>query len=379
LAKLKRLIYFNKLFMPIKSYILDPLPPKINYDSLIRVIGEAHGAIGELNGLLRKNILSPELLVTPLLTKEAVLSSRIEGTQATLEDVFQYEAQPAGELAGGQNREITEIINYRRAMNFSMEELKTKSINQSFIKKIHYLLLDLSRGAEKDRGKFRTGQVYIGMPGARIEEASYVPPAPAELPALLSNWEKYVNSNQEKDLLVQIAAAHYQLESIHPFRDGNGRVGRLLIPLFLYQRDLLSSPLLYISEYFERNRQDYYGYLRGVTERGDWESWLKFFLLALITQSLKTQNSISKILELNDRLKKEITAANSVYALNLLESLFVSPIITYAKIKDKLKTKNPQTIYNLLEKFIQLGILKEEPGRKRNRVFVFQELLDILK
>jgi Fic family protein len=353
------------------------LPPKISYESLIRVIGEAHGAIGELNGLLRKNILSPELLVTPLLTKEAVLSSRIEGTQATLEDVFHYEAQATP--VGRKDRDITEIINYRRAMNFAMEELKTKSINQPFVKKIHYLLLDSSRGAQKDRGQFRNGRVYIGMPGAPIEEASYVPPAPEALPELLGNWEKYVNSNQEKDLLVQIGVAHYQLEAIHPFRDGNGRVGRLLIPLFLYQRDLLSSPLLYISEYFEKNRRDYYGYLRGVTEKGDWESWLKFFLLALITQSLKTQNSISKILELNDRLKKEITAANSVYAANLLDYIFSSPIVTFAKIKDKLKTKNPQTIYNLLEKFIQMKILVEEPGRERNRIFAFQELLDILK
>jgi Fic family protein len=362
-----------------ESFILPPLPPVLKYDSLIRVIGEAHGAIGELNGLLRKNILSPELLVTPLLTKEAVLSSRIEGTQATLEDVFQYEAQ--GKITGvsDKDRDITEIINYRRAMNFSMEELKRHPINQDFVKKIHYLLLDSSRGAEKDRGKFRGGRVYIGMPGASIEEASYVPPASVAVGGLLGNWENYINSNQEKDALVQIGIAHYQFEAIHPFRDGNGRVGRLLIPLFLYQRDLLSSPLLYISEYFERNRRDYYDYLRGVTELGDWESWLKFFLLALITQSLKTQNSISKIMELSDRLKKEIVAANSIYALNLLELLFSSPIITFAKIKDKLKTKNPQTIYNLLEKFIQLGILKEEPGRKRNRIFVFQELLDILK
>ena len=364
--------------MAAKIFELAPLPPKIDYESLIRVLGEAHGAIGELNGLMRKNILSPELLVTPLLTKEAVLSSRIEGTQATLEDVFQYEAG-AAERNGGKEQDITEIINYRRAMNFSIGELKTKPISRDFVKKLHYLLLDSSRGAQKDRGKFRTGQVYIGMQGASIEDASYVPPAPDHIPGLLDNWEKYANSNQEKDMLVQIGIAHYQMEAIHPFRDGNGRVGRLLIPLFLYQRELLSWPLLYISEYFERNRGDYYNYLRAVTEKGDWTNWLKFFLLALITQSLKTQTSIARIMELNDRLKKEVVVANSVYAPNLLELLFSSPIITYAKIKDRLNTKNPQTIYNLLEKFIQMGILEEEPGRKRNRIFVFRQLMDILK
>ncbi len=369
--------------MPSKNFILAGLPPRIDYDPLIRALGEAHAAIGELNGLLRKNILAPELLVTPLLTKEAVLSSAIEGTQATLEDVFQYEAsafaKASADKQGPKGRDIVEIINYRRAMNFSMEELKSKPAGQTFVKKIHYILLDSSRGSDKDRGKFRSSCVYIGMPGAPIEEASYVPPRPENLPGLMANWEDYINSNREKDVLIQIGAAHYQFEAIHPFRDGNGRVGRLLIPLFLYQRDLLSSPLLYISEYFEKNRRDYYGHLRGVTERGDWTGWLKFFLLALITQSLKTQNSIQKIMELNDRLKREIVAANSAYALNLLELLFSSPVITFAKIKDRLKTKNPQTIYNLLEKFVQMGILREEPGRKRNRVFVFQDLLDILK
>lgn len=362
----------------MKSFTLPLLPPKIDYGQLIRVIGEAHGAIGELNGLLRKNILSPELLSQPLLTKEAVLSSRIEGTQATLEDVFEYEARFKGDSEKSQ-QDITEIINYRRAMNFAVEELKNKPISQTFVKKLHYLLLDSSRGTEKDRGKFRIGQVYIGMPGAGIKDATYVPPIPAILPKLLINWEEYVNSNIEKDPLVQIAVAHYQLEAIHPFRDGNGRVGRLLIPLFLYRRDLLSAPLLYISEYFEKNRRDYYDHLRRVTETGEWDNWLKFFLLALITQSLKTQKSILKILALNDRLKKEIVTANSAHAGDLLDLLFSSPMITFAKIKDKLKTKNPQTIYNLLEKFVKMNILVEEPGRQRNRVFVFKELLDILK
>jgi len=317
--------------------------------------------------------------MTPLLTKEAVLSSRIEGTQATLEDVFHYEAQARTIQTDSKERDITEIINYRRAMNFAMEELKTRPINHAFVKKIHYILLDSSRGSQKDRGEFRNGQVYIGMPGAPIEEASYIPPAPENLINLFQNWEVYVNSNRENDLLVQIGVAHYQFEAIHPFRDGNGRVGRLLIPLFLYQRELLLWPLLYISEYFEKNRQEYYNYLRGVTERGDWGLWLKFFLLALITQSLKAQNSITKIIELNDRLKKQIVAANSAYASNLLEFLFSSPIVSFVKIKDKLKTKNPQTIYNLLEKFVKMGILTQDSHRQRNRVFVFRELMEILK
>lgn len=354
------------------------LPPQINYSPLIRILGEAHGALGELNGLLRKSVLNPALLSAPLLTKEAVLSSRIEGTQSTLEDVFEYEAVPAGKRNERQI-EVAEIVNYRKAINYASEQLKTGSINRELVKKLQYLLLDISRGTQKERGRFRSNKVYIGVAGTPIEEASYVPPEAFQLPGLLENWEKYINSNIEKDPLVQIGVAHYQFEAIHPFRDLNGRVGRLLIPIFLYQRGFLSAPLLFISEYFEKNRRDYYDRLRGVTERGDWEAWLKFFLLAIITQSLKTQTAIEKILEVRERLKTKIADANSVYAAGLLDHLFSSPIVSYASLKNRLKTKNPQTIYNLLEKFVGLGILAEEPGRKRNRAFVFKELLRILR
>lgn len=357
---------------------LELLPPAIDYNPLIRIIGEAHGALGELNGLLRKNILNPALLSTPLLTREAVLSSRIEGTQSTLEDVFEYEAQPRTGEPSASQREVIEIINYRKAINFAVEHIGSRAINKELVKKLQYLLLDPARGL-KERGQFRTNKVYIGAIGTPIEEASYVPPDADELPGLLENWEKYLNSNVEKDPLMQIGVAHYQFEAIHPFRDLNGRVGRLLIPLFLYQRQFLSAPLLFISEYFEKNRRDYYDRLRGVTEQGDWTAWLKFFLLALITQSLKTQTAIEKILEVRERLKTKIAAANSVYAADLLDHLFSSPVVSYASLKNKLKTKNPQTIYNLIEKFVKLGILFEEPGRQRNRVFVFKELLSILK
>jgi len=364
----------GNLYQP--QHPLKLLPPAIDYDPIIRLIGEAHGVLGELNGLLRKNILNPAILTSPLLTKEAVLSSRIEGTQSTLEDVFEYEAQPAA--AAGQEREVVEIINYCKAMNYAVGQLRAGAINRELVKKLQYILLDPTRGPAKERGQFRSNKVYIGMIGTPIEEASYVPPEPADLPALLDNWEKYVNSNVEKDPLVQIAVAHYQFEAIHPFRDLNGRVGRLLIPLFLYQRQFLPSPLLFISEYFERHRRDYYDCLRGVTENAEWGIWLKFFLLALITQSLKTQTVIEKIMEVRERLKIKITQANSVYAPDLLDHLFSSPVVSFATLKNRLKTKNPQTIYNLIEKFVGLGILFEEPGRKRNRTFVFKELLNIL-
>jgi len=239
--------------------------------------------------------------------------------------------------------------------------------------------LDSVRGTHKDRGNFRKSQVYIGPPNSTIEEATYIPPPPAEISPLLKNWEEYINLETEKDVLVQIGVAHYQFEAVHPFMDGNGRIGRLIIPLFLYQRKLLSHPLLYISEYFESRRSDYYNFLNGVSKENAWESWLKFFLQAIAIQSLKTQGTVLKILVLYRKLKNEISQVNAVHAVSLLDIIFTSPIVSFVSIKKRIKARSYQTIYNLLAKFVSLGILKEVPGRKRNRIFVFQQLLDILK
>lgn len=359
-------------------FIPPKLPPKIDYTNLIKEIGQAHNNLGKLNGLLI-NIPNPGLLTTPLLTKEAVLSSRIEGTQATLEDVFKYEAEEKISEEGEIEKDVREIINYRKAMSLAIDELKNRPIGENLIKKIHFHLLSSVRGANKDRGNLRRMQVYIGTPGTPIEEATYIPPPITELPHLLSNWEAYINSEQEKDPLIQMGIAHYQFEAIHPFMDGNGRIGRLLIPLFLYQKKLLSYPLLYISEFFEKNRKDYYDLLRRVSEEEDWENWIRFFLTALTDQSLKTQVTVLKIIALHNNLKNKIAAINSAYAINLLDVIFTTPIVSFASIKKRLKTKSYQTIYNLLTKFVKIGVLKEVSGRKRNRIYVFQQLLDILK
>ncbi|MCK4277561.1 MAG: Fic family protein [Desulfurellaceae bacterium] len=361
-----------------KAFIPPMLPPKIDYTALIKEIGHAHDELGRLNGLLI-NIPNADLLIAPLLTKEAVLSSRIEGTQATIEDVLKYEAEQKISQRDEKEKDIREIINYRRAIHTAIEELKHRPIGENLIKKVHYVLLDSVRGADKDRGNLRRTQVYIGLPGSPVEEAIYIPPPTTELLSLLSNWEIYVNSEEERDPLVQIGAAHYQFEAIHPFMDGNGRIGRLLIPLFLYQRKLLTYPLLYISECFEKHKRDYYDLLNEVSKKGKWEGWIRFFLLALTTQSLRTQNIILKMLDLYNNLKNKIMAVNSVYAINLLDIIFESPIISFASVKKRLKTKSYQTIYNLLAKFTKAGILEEIPGRKRNKIYVFKQLLEILR
>lgn len=364
--------------MSIIPFIPPKLPPDIDYTNLIKEIGQAHNNIGKLNGLLI-NIPNPVLLTTPLLTKEAVLSSRIEGTQATLDDVFKYEAEEKISEEGEKEKDIREIINYRKAMSMAIDELKNRPIGENLIKKIHFYLLNSVRGTNKNRGNLRTMQVYTGAPGTPIEEATYIPPPITEIPSLLSNWESYINSEQEKDPLVQIGIAHYQFEAIHPFMDGNGRIGRLLIPLFLYQRKLLSYPLLYISEFFERNRKLYYGLLRGVKEEGNWENWIRFFLTGLIEQSLETQITVLEIFSLYNKTKNKIAAVNSVYAMNLLDIIFANPIVSFISIKKLLKTRSNQTIYNLLKKFVEIGILEEVSGRKRNRIYIFQKLMDILR
>jgi len=361
-----------------KPFIPPKLPPKIDYVPLIKEIGGAREALGELRGLL-VNVPNFDLLASPLLTKEAVLSSQIEGTQATLEDVLKYEAEGKFSQDDRKERDIREILNYRRAIHLAIKELKKKPIGENFIKKLHFVLLDSVRGSNKDRGNLRRTQVYIAPPSTPIEKAIYIPPPTTELAGLLSNWEKYINSYQERDILVQIGIAHYQFEAIHPFMDGNGRIGRLLIPIFLYQRKILPYPVLYISGYFERHRRQYYDLLNRVSQKGDWESWLKFFLKAVRIQSQATAAIIYQTKFLYEKLKRDISAVNSIYAVNLLDIIFAKPIITFASIKNKIKPKSHQTIYNLLEKFVKMKILKPLPGRKRNKIYIFPQLLKILE
>jgi len=364
--------------MAKQPHELDFLPPQVDYSKLIRSIGEANRALGELKGLLA-NIPNPSLLTTPLLTKEAVASSKIEGTQATIEDVFKYEA--AGKFAESDSKEqdIWEIINYRKAVRFAIDLLEKRPIGENFIKQLHAILLDSVRGANKDKGNFRRVPVFIGKAGATIENAIFVPPSPDKLSALSSNWEKYINNEEEPDVLVQTAIAHYQFEAMHPFLDGNGRIGRLLIPIILYQKQVLSYPLLYVSDYFENNRDDYYAFLRLVDEEKDWEAWIKYFLDAVKIQAIDTQAKVTSMLNLYKTAKEKLLLLNSQFAIALLDIIFESPIISFSTIKEKIHASSNQTIYNLLSKFQEAGLLREVTGGKRNKVYVFDELMKILR
>lgn len=364
--------------MSKKPFIPQKLPIKIDYSSLIGHITKAHRAIASLNSLLNQ-LPNPELLGRTMQTKEAVLSSKIEGTQATFNEVLEFEAQDKKKDDSERKRDIHEIINYREALELGIKNLKTTPLAENLIKKLHSILLRSGRGQNKAPGQFRKAQVYIGRPGASIEYANFVPPPANEIIPLFSNLEKYLNSEDEKDPLVQIAIAHYQFEAIHPFLDGNGRVGRLIISLFLYERQLLSHPFLYLSEFFEEHREDYYELLRLVSEKEKWEDWIKFFLTALATQAEAAEKTGKAILDLHTKHKEKIIEINSVYAINLLDAIFIHPIFRTASIRKEAKVKNTQTFFNLIAKFLEAGIIKDmTPQKRRNKVYAFDELIKLL-
>lgn len=364
--------------MAKQPFIPPKLPVKIDYNPLIDHITKAHRAIASLDALLSA-LPNPKLLGRTLQTKEAVLSSKIEGTQASMNDVFEYEASPDKKGDSEKKKDVHEIINYRKALDVGVRELERMPLSENLIKKLHATLLASGRGQNKAPGEFRKLQVYIGRPGASIDEASYIPPPAQEIIPLFSNLEKYLNSNEEKDKLVQIAIAHYQFEAIHPFLDGNGRVGRLIISLFLYERKLLSHPFLYLSEFFEAHRQDYYELLRGVSEKQDWQSWIQFFLTALATQANDAEKTGRDILQLHARFKEKILEVSSIYANNLLDALFIHPVFSTASIRKDAKIKNTQTFFNLVAKFTEAGIIRDTtPKKNRNKVYAFDELVKLL-
>jgi len=362
--------------MEQKPFIPPALPPKIRYETLIPEIGNAHRELGNLNGLLL-SVPNPRLLIAPLLTKEAVFSSRIEGTVATIEDVFQYEAEGKASEKSETEKDVREILNYREAVQAGMEDLRGKTIDTRFLLKLHAILLSSVRGAKKNPGAFRKTQVYIAPPGAPISRATFIPPPPDRVADLLKEWQAYLNG-AEKDPIVQTGIAHYQFEAIHPFTDGNGRIGRLLIPLSLYARHLLSHPALYVSAFFEEHRSDYYACLHRVSTEGAWEEWLRFFLRAVAGQSLATQQTILKMVNYYDELKVRVSSLNSRYGLRLLDFLFANPKVSFVSIREHLHTGSNQTVYNLLAAFCKMGILEEPEQRKRNRVYVFRRLLELM-
>jgi Fic family protein len=361
----------------MKPYIPDMLPLKsLDWVQFIHLIGEANRELARYDGIL-KGIVNPAVFLSPLTTQEAVLSSRIEGTQATLEEVLEYEAAPKKNAY--KEQDILEIINYRKALDHAVSYLKKKPISLNLIKEIHYILLDSVRGKNKARGQFRTTQNYIGKPGIPIEQASYIPPPPERVMELLTNLEKYIHS-REKDSLVQLAIVHAQFESIHPFLDGNGRVGRILIPLFLMEKKLLGSPVFYMSAYVETHRDIYYEKLNSTTKKNIWEDWIIFFLGGVIEQARNNADKATGILKLYDEMKiKVASATRSQFVIQALDTIFTSPIFKsseFIKISG-IPLRSGLRILGQLEDQGIISVTREQQG-KRPAIMEFTSLLNIV-
>ncbi len=363
----------------VKYYLPDKLPiENLDYRSLIRLIGDANAELARYDGLLQ-GIINPEVLLSPLTTQEAVLSSKIEGTQATLDEVLKHEA---GMLLTDEQKEkdVQEIVNYRKVLILAEKELKKHPLSLFLIRQMHFELMQSVRGKDKDPGKFRKKQNWIGKPGASIEQASFVPPEPHLVPEYMEKLEKYMQTDSE-DVVVQTAIVHGQFELIHPFADGNGRIGRLLIPLFLYSKGRLTRPMFYMSEYLEAHRDIYYEKLRSISRNKDWNGWVQFFLMAVKEQAKLNSEKVKQILQLYNQMKEKIAKlTRSQYSIQILDFLFDKPIFTPSDAIKKTKIPKP-SFMPILKQFQEAGILsvlREARGRSP-AILAFGNLVNIVE
>jgi len=343
------------------------LPPSLNPQKFYLELTEAALELGNLNGL-QKNLPDPKILIAPLLIKEATVSSKIEGTQSTVSDVLEYEA-----TGKPRHKDTIEVSNYKKAMLMAIEELKKRPLDVSFIKTLHQFLLEKSRG-EEVKGKFRNDRVWIGIEKAPIEKASYIPPEHFLIEEYMENLEQYILSKDNEHPLVKIGIIHYQFEAIHPFFDGNGRLGRLLIPLYLYWKEVLFQPILYISGYFEKYRSEYLNKLNGVDKTGEYENWLKFFLASVRNQAKETQDLINQILNLKGKVEIKVERIKSPYLEKIINTIFSKPILKSTDVKIESPTSR-----RLLRKFTELGILKSLKIKGvKGKVYIFEDLVNLL-
>jgi Fic family protein len=365
----------------VEAFNPDLLPLNlIDWASHVPLIGQANAALARYDGMLQ-GIVDPGVFLSPLTTQEAVLSSKIEGTLASMEEVLEYEANPRDHVEPSKYADIKEIINYRMAIWEAMESLKKRPLCLNLIKDLHAILLDSVRGRDKARGQFRRTQNYIAPPGYPIEKATFVPPAPEQLDGALDNWEKYLHFD-EKDSLIQLAIVKAQFEIIHPFLDGNGRLGRMLVPLFLFAKNLLSTPMFYLSAYLEANREAYYMRLQAISQQKDWNGWIQFFLTAIVEQAAINTEKVREILKLYENMKHKVAEiTHSQFATKALDAIFSRPIFqgadftTIARIPTKVTAA---TIVRQLQSAGILKILRPASGR-RSALLVFPELINLVE
>ncbi len=370
--------YYVQQSAGYSAFIPKSLPPvpqiALDQDMLV-LLSNADRALARLDGI--SYILpNADLFVAMFVKKEAVLSSQIEGTQSSLIDVLEFEALTKP-IKGVDD--VAEVINYVKAMNHGLERLQDLPFSLRLIREIHGVLMAGVRGSDKDPGQFRKSQNWIGPSGALLADATFVPPPPVDVIDAMSDFEKFVHSDSKMPPLVKCALIHYQFETIHPFLDGNGRIGRLLITFYLCWQDILNRPLLYLSYYLKRNRQEYYDLLSKVRDKDAYEEWVDFFLKGILEVSDQAASSAKQIISLQkaDTQKIVNSGISSSSAIILLDWLFTAPIVNVSEVAHKLDVTK-QTATTLISKLEKIGILKEITGKSRNRYYAYSRYLEIL-
>jgi Fic family protein len=360
-----------------KAFIPEKLPPgpalRIE-GALQNLLSQADIALARLDGM-GYFLPNADLFIAMFVRKEALLSSQIEGTQASLENIFEYES---GDKPENIN-DVAEVINYIKALNYGMERLKTLPMSLRLIKEIHSVLMQGTRGGDKAPGEFRKTQNWIGPPGSTLKDAHYIPPPPQEVLKAMGDLELYIHKARKMPVLIDCGLVHYQFESIHPFLDGNGRVGRLLITFYLYFREVLHRPLLYLSYYFKKNRQEYYDRLSMVRDKRDYEQWIAFFLKGVMETADSAVETSRKILELQTKHRNLLwkKKLSSPLAVGILERLFQKP---YVSVNDVAKefSISFQAASNLVSQLEGTGVLQEITGKKRDKRFIYGAYITIL-
>jgi len=368
-GRLVRTLDGNLAFVPA------PLPPKIDMPfELMRRLSDADRAIGTLGGIGRI-LPNPHLLTNPFLRREAVLSSRIEGTEASATDLALFEA--AGSPSSDQS-DVREVSNYVIALNYGLERLDDLPLSLRFLREVHAKLMADVRGGDRAPGEFRHVQNWIGPAGSRIDNATYVPPPVQEMHTALDRFERYLHERSPMPVLLRAALIHYHFEAIHPFLDGNGRVGRLLIAFLLHVEKVLDEPLLYLSAFFERHRREYYRRLVEVTMNGAWNEWIDFFLRGVAEQANDAVRRTRELLDLSEGYRRQIAPARNAGVLSsLIDRLFAVPATTISSVAENLKMSYPAAKKNV-QKLVALHILTPRRG-KRETIYVAEGVLRIIE
>jgi Fic family protein len=358
------------------AFIPEPLPPVINYDSkLTTLLSEAERLLGELSGTGRV-LRNPYLLISPYVRREAVSSSRIEGTQASLSDLFIFEA---AQMEQPRAADVVEVRNYVRAMEYGVKRVVELPISTRLICEIHRILLEGVRGQHATPGELRRSQNWIGPAGCSLKDATFVPPPVEEMKEALSLWEKYLHSDPEEPPLIQCALMHYQFEAIHPFLDGNGRMGRLLLTFFLCEKGYLTQPLLYLSEFFDRYRDEYYSRLLAVSQAGDWRGWIDFFARGVANQAKEALSDAKRILELHSEYEELLMETKKIpeSAHRLVNEIFENPFISVSGLSKRWDMPF-NSIKRSVSRLVKIGILRELDQRRRNKIYYAPRLLELL-